>query len=141
MAPTLTPEHIARLRLLWLDSFAELGNLELQRVAWLNPHNRNPHWTYIEAVESYFEQLELRNGYGYAIENGIVSVEEAAIAARTHELLVAYEPPAGDACDHAAILADSQWHTVCAEAQKALENILLLSFNSPSYLDGFRAEA
>jgi hypothetical protein len=141
MLPSLSSQHIGRLRLLWLDSIAEVGNLELQRVAWLNSQNRNPHWSFIELVESYLEQFELRDGYGCAVASGIVSVKEAALASEFHDLLVAYEPPKGDEYDHAAILGDPQWHAMCAAAQKSLEDILLLSFNSPDYVESFRAKS
>jgi len=141
MAHQLSPEIIARLRLLWLASIDEVASLELQRVSWLNFTNTNPHWSYIELVECYFEQFELGKGYGFAVENGIVSASEAAAAATFHTMFVAYEPPQGDNYNHEAILADPKWHAVSSAAAEALENILLLSFNNPTYLGRFRAEA
>lgn len=141
MAHPIAPELIVRLRLLWLASIEEVANLELQRVSWLNPTNTNPHWSYIEVVECYFEQFDLRNGYGYAVENGIVSSSEAAVADTFHALFSAYEPPQGGSYNDAAILADPKWHAVSAAANMAWENILLLSFNNSGYLRAFRAEA
>jgi hypothetical protein len=141
MTHPFSPELIVRLRLLWLASIEEVASLELQRVGWLNPTNTNPHWSYIELAECYFEQFELGNGYGFAVENGIVSASEAAAAAAFHALFAAYEPPKGDNYNGAAILADPKWLAVSSAASEALENILLLSFNHPTYLGAFRAEA
>ena len=140
MAHPLSLELISRLRLLWLDSLDEVANLELQRVSWLNSTNTNPHWSYIELVECYFEQFDLGKGYGYAVESGIVSPAEAATAAAFHALFSAYKPPYGDAYNNAGILADPKWHVVTAAARETLVNILLLSFNQPAYLGAFRAE-
>jgi hypothetical protein len=117
-------------RILWLDSLWQLGSLELQRATWLNSENGNPHWSFVEFCESYFEQFDLRNGYAYAIRNGIVSKAEAEAVREFHEALARYQAPGGDDFAHVAILEDPKWHAVVELAASAAERVLGLSFNA-----------
>jgi len=137
MPPRYPAALIPELRSLWLGSISEIADIHLQWASWRNPENKNPHWSYVEIVESYFEQIGLREGYGYAVENRIVSAGEALAAKAFHELLSAYQPPNGDQFDHRAILEDPNWLAVSNAAEKAFEALLRLSFNSPTYLGAF----
>jgi hypothetical protein len=121
---------IAEWRLLWLKSIEVLGSLELQRATWLNPINANPHWSFVEFCECYFEQFGLRDGYTYALENGIVSEAEADAVREFHQALDRYQAPKGNDYDHAAILQDPKWRAVTELAARAANEVLSLSFNS-----------
>jgi hypothetical protein len=137
--PNRSPEElIPAWRMLWLGSIDEIANIHLQRAAWLNMENTNPHWSYIEIRESYCEQIGLYDGYSYAISKRIVSPEEANAVREFDELLQKYKPPRNDAYDYRAILDDPNWHAVTEAAVRAVDALLKLSFNNPSYLGGFR---
>lgn len=55
--PTATAEQRANWRSNWLSSIQELADLEMQRATWLNPHNGNPHYSFVEYIEVYFDDL------------------------------------------------------------------------------------
>lgn len=132
------PDLLKSWRLLWLSSIQEVANYELQRATWLNPNHGNPHWSFVELVQSYFEQFDLRNGYGYALRSGIVSESEATAVGAFHAALANYKAPGGSDHDHGAILADPRWRAVVDEAIKAERELLELSFNSSKYLRAFK---
>lgn len=119
--PTATAELRANWRHNWLSSIQELADLEMQRATWLNPHNGNPHYSFVEYIEVYFDDLLLGNvdgGYAARVEEGLLSDEEAAAAAGLHAILVRYESPTDD-YDHSAILEDPAWHRVVGAAREA----------------------
>jgi hypothetical protein len=138
MRKDFDPDLIKSWRLLWLSSIQEVASYELQRATWLNPNHGNPHWSFVEIVESYFEQFDLRHGYGYALEHGIVSQPEVAAVSAFHAALSEYDAPGDNDYDHEAILADPKWRAVVEEAIKAEKALLELSFNSSAYLRVFK---
>lgn len=128
--PTATAEQRANWRSNWLSSIQELADLEMQRATWLNPHNGNPHYSFVEYIEVYFDDLALGDvggGYAARVAEGLLSDEEAAAASRLHALLDRYESPTDD-YDHLAILEDPAWHHVVGaarEAQASLSTIIV----------------
>jgi hypothetical protein len=136
--PSGPSELISKWRALWLASIDEIACGELQRATWLSPLHGNPHWTFVMFRDEYFGQFGLRDGYEYAIQNHIVSEQEAAAVQPFHRLLDDYEPPNGNRYDHAAILADPNWEAVIAVARDAHNKLLALSFNNPTYLGSFK---
>lgn len=105
----------------WLSSIQELADLEMQRATWLNPHNENRHYTFVEYVESYFTDLALgkdSGGYPARIAENLLSEEEAAAVCRLHVLFDSYIPPT-DWYDHRTILEDPKWLDVVDAAQSA----------------------
>lgn len=92
----------------------------MQRATWLNPHSGNPHYSFVEYVEVYFDDLALGaadGGYAARIAEKLLTDEEAATASRLHALLDHYEAPTNDG-DHRAILGDPAWHRVVGAAQE-----------------------
>jgi len=122
MTPTTaTAELRANWRSNWLSSIQELANLEMQRATWLNPHSGNPHYSFVEFIEVYFDDLALGDadgGYAARVAEGLLSGDEAAAASRLHTLLDLYESPTDD-YDHRVILEDPAWHNVVGAAQEA----------------------
>lgn len=105
----------------WLAAIHELADLHMQRATWLNPANRNPHYSFIEYVEVYFDDLALtedHGGYAARIAEGLLSADEAAVVRQLHSLFDQYKPPGGD-FDHGAILDDPSWHRIVEAAKEA----------------------
>ena len=103
---TLTKE-IWRQR--WLDSINELTSLELQEKAWLDPANENPHWTFVEFMSSYFDDLFINETYSDLIDKGWLTQVEYEIIKDWHNSLDTYESPDKNDYDNSAILKDQKW--------------------------------
>ena len=106
----------------WWGSLEEMADVDMQRSTWLNPDNCNPHYSFVEYVECYFDGLVLNDsegGYSAPIAEGLLTTEEARAVERFHQLLNVYEAPNDDDYDHNAILADERWLEVIAAAQSA----------------------
>jgi hypothetical protein len=102
----------------WLSSIQEFADDETQRRLWLDAGNTNPHFSFVEYVSSYFDDLGLSDGgYEWAMCEGLVSDAEVRAVADFHANAAAYAPV--DCYDHQAILVDPKWAEVVAEAQRA----------------------
>jgi hypothetical protein len=93
----------------WLSSINELTSLELQKRSWLDRHQTNPHWSFVEFMCCYFNDLLCDLSYSHYIENGWVSIQEYETLRGWHEALKQYQPPRDDYYDTDAILADGKW--------------------------------
>jgi hypothetical protein len=105
----------------WLRSIQELADLDMQRATWVNPANPNPHDSFVEYVECYFDDLGLTEqdgGYSARIAEGLLSPAEAAAVSEFHALFDHYEPPNGDS-DAQAVLDDPAWQRVVDAAKDA----------------------
>lgn len=115
----------------WLSSIQEFADDEAQRRLWLDPTNTNPHFSFGEYFCCYFDDLGLwRGGYEWAINESLVSRDEAAAVAQFHRLADAYDSPTDD-FDHVAILADPKWVEV-VEAAKRSKVALLGLIDNPN---------
>ena len=116
----------------WLRSIHEFADLDTQRRLWLHPTARNPHYTFLEYICSYFDDLAVfddsvsGDAYATAREQGLVSAEEVAAVEAFHAILDAYEAPGKDDYDHEAILKDPKWGEVVAAARSAQSALLPL---------------
>ncbi|WP_139252373.1 hypothetical protein [Hymenobacter psychrotolerans] len=110
----------------WLDSIAELTNLDLQLNMWLDESNTNPHWGYVEFMCCYFDDLILTKGYQRFLEDTWVSVAEYDCLKDWHELLDNYAPPSNDNYDNRAILNDAEWRRIVALGLAAKEQLINL---------------
>lgn len=121
-------QFIKNWRKLWLCSIEEFADYETQRQIWLNRENTNPHFSFVEYMSCYFDDLSLSDrGYSWALTEGYVSKEEHDAVARFHKIADTYDAPANDNYDHAAILNDPAWEAVVLAAQAAqrtLETLL-----------------
>jgi len=93
----------------WLRCINELTTLDLQNKSWLDKTNTNPHWSFVEFICSYFDDLGIENNYKYPLEKGWLTEYEFEIINNWHELLDKYESPCNNDYDHLAILNDSSW--------------------------------
>jgi hypothetical protein len=107
----------------WLSSIQEIADEETQRRLWLDKTNTNPHWSYVEYLCCYFDDLRLSDGYGWAVEEAFVSDEEVTAVADFHRVANAYSSPTSD-YDHQAILSDPKWAEVVAAAKQAQGELL-----------------
>jgi hypothetical protein len=122
----LKPEEMAALRRWWFNSVYQISDLELQRRTWLDPANRNPHWSYVEFVCLFPDDDQLDD----ATRRGFLSMEEHAILIDLNRALVLHKAPGGDDYDNAAVLGDPAWHAVAAQAEAARQRLLELTTDS-----------
>src|ERR1041384_2180730 len=94
-----------QLRSSWFAQGYEISDVNLQRRTWLDPTNRNPHWSYIEFVESYPKDDQL----SYARHQGWLAADEFKVLSELRHVLVGYSPPQDQFYDNAAVLDDPAW--------------------------------
>jgi hypothetical protein len=117
----------ANVRRLWLECLSDLANFELQQ-RWLNKTITNPHWSYIEFMSCYFDDLLLSGaGYGYErlIRDGFITAEEHHCVQDFHEALAQYKEPNG-AYDPEAILKDPHWREIVALGRKSIDKLAMI---------------
>ena len=113
----------------WLNSINELTTLELQKNSWLNSENKNPHWSYIEFLSCYFDDLEISENYTDELNINLISQQEYEIIKDWHNRLNKYEEPNNDSYNHKLILEDSKWYEIVEigkNAKRQLSQILNL---------------
>jgi hypothetical protein len=114
-------------RLLWLSSIQAFADSETQRREWLDRAQRNPHFSLVECMNSYFCDAWLDfEGYPKQLERGHLTAEEVAAVADFHQRAEAYRSPGGDGWDSWSILADPEWQKVVEAAQEAQKRLLSL---------------
>jgi len=116
---------IQRVRKNWLHSLLSLSDLQYQQERWLDPRIRNPHYTFIEFIESYGDTVY---DYKEAIDNGLCTEEEYTVLEEFDRLLSEYDTPHPDFYDHAEILADPKWihiTNIGGEAMKRLRALIV----------------
>lgn len=106
-----TDIRISNWRKRWLRSINELTSIELQRNSWLNTSRKGPHYSYVEFVCSYFDDLNLDDNYSHQVKNNWISSEEVAVIIGWHQLLHSYRSPQGDYCVK-EILEDKVWQDI-----------------------------
>lgn len=93
----------------WLGCINELTSLDLQKKSWLDRTNTNPHWSFVEFMCSYFDDLAIDNNYKYQLEKGWITKNEYEIIESWHIELDKYNSPKNDDSDNEAILNDPKW--------------------------------
>ncbi|GAB3305456.1 hypothetical protein [Hymenobacter tenuis] len=121
----------------WLSSIAELTNLDLQVTMWLDEHNVNPHWGYVEFMCCYFDDVLGGKDYeGFLKDKWISGVEYKCIK-QWHEALKEHRAPNGDDYDEANILNDPNWRAIVAVGMTSKAQLAsLLSMSERSILLG-----
>jgi alkanesulfonate monooxygenase SsuD/methylene tetrahydromethanopterin reductase-like flavin-dependent oxidoreductase (luciferase family) len=109
-----------RLRRYWFSSVQQVSDLALQRRTWLDPTNRNPHWSYVEFASSYPDSSQLAGAYA----DGWLTASEFGILSELGRAIDAHSAPKGNNYDHAAILKDPAWHVVVEAAERARLQLL-----------------
>ena len=115
----------------WLSSIQAFGDSETQKTRWLDPAERNPHYSFVECECCYFDDAYLceADAYEKRKARGMITTAEIDAVADFHRLAIAYQPPNDDHYDVAAILGDPAWGEVVAAAQAARETLLPLLDN------------
>ncbi len=118
--------------MLWLSSIQAYGDSETQKTRWLKPNERNPHFSFVECMCSYFDDAYLGEDGAYEKQLGAekVSAEEVSAVAEFHSIAASYESPSGDDYDTRAILQDPNWQEVVDAAQRAQKQLLALLTDS-----------
>ncbi|KAF5031106.1 hypothetical protein DSECCO2_631170 [anaerobic digester metagenome] len=93
----------------WLRCINELTSLDLQKKTWLDKTNTNPHWSFVEFMCCYFDDLAIEDNYKYPLEKGWLTEHEFEIIIDWHEALEKYDAPHNNDYGHSAILSDSRW--------------------------------
>jgi hypothetical protein len=112
-----------QLRRWWFCRVHEISDIGLQRRTWLDATSRNPHWSYIEYIESYPYDDQLLD----ALRQGWLSADEFSVLNELGRILAAYSPPGGDGYDNAAVLQDPAWHSVVKAAEQAKQQLLSIT--------------
>jgi len=107
----------------WILMIKDLTNLEYQKLTWLNPNNSNPYNSFIEYMCSYFDDLNISDGYENLINNELVSQTEYDSIYEWNKLLSEYESPKNDDYDNNAILNDPKWTRIIEIGVIAIENL------------------
>jgi len=116
------PQTIKNIRGQWLYCLLILSDIDHQTERWLDVRIRNPHYTFDEFIECYYDVI-WRGDYKEMIECGYFSQEEYEIVKEFHEAIDTYQPPKGRYYDHKAILNDLKWQEIVALGRKSLDKL------------------
>lgn len=113
-------------RINWLLSINELTDFDLQKTTWLGGFEDNPHWSFIEFMSCYFDDVLLGEDYGYNhfLNIGYIVREEYIIIEEWHNSLNLYIPPNNDDWDNQAIINDKNWIAIIQLGLKTKDNLL-----------------
>ncbi len=107
----------------WLSCLNELTSLKLQRESWLDKTNSNPHWSFVEFMCSYFDDLGIDNNYEYQLKKEWISKKEFETIKQWHELLDKYNSPKNNDYNHTSIIEDNTWELIIQEGLKAIREL------------------
>ena len=107
----------------WLSCINELTSMELQKKYWLDKSNENPHWSFIEFMSGYFDDLGIDNDYENQLKNNWISEEEFSVIIEWHKKLEKYEAPKKDDYDVEGILKDENWQQIVCEGDKVKKKL------------------
>ena len=110
----------------WLDSINELTSLDLQIKSWLDKEDTNPHWSFVEFMCTYFDDLFLRDNYQYVFNNAWITGQEFGIIREWHEALDEYNSPDNDDYGNGAILNDQKWLAIVNMGQTVREKLKIV---------------
>ena len=102
-------EFLALWRVRWKASVEELTSLEHQRKTWLDAEKLSVHYTYVEFMCCYFDDLLCGMSYNQLAKNCYVSEQEKAVVIEWYTALGGYNSPRNDDYDDAAILDNHEW--------------------------------
>ncbi|WP_044205612.1 hypothetical protein [Flammeovirga sp. OC4] len=96
----------------WLACINELTSFELQQRSWLDKTNTNPHWSFVEFMCSYFDDLAIDNRYEHQLQHKWITKTEFSIIEKWHDQLDKYDTPNNDDYNAAEILKDTKWQSI-----------------------------
>ncbi|WP_223649856.1 hypothetical protein [Hymenobacter psoromatis] len=113
-------------RVRWKSSIEELTSIEYQRKTWMDAAKPSVHYTYVEFMCCYFDDLIFGSDYKLLIQDKWVSKQEVAILSEWHNALDKYSAPLNDDYNDAAILNDPDWIRIAALGAEAWNKLQLL---------------
>jgi hypothetical protein len=113
-------------RVRWKSSIEELTSLDYQRKTWLDEAEPSVHYSYVEFMCCYFDDMFCGLTYDQLIEDGYVSEQEKAALIEWHTALDGYTSPENDDYNDAAILNDPEWIRIAALGAVAWKRLVLL---------------
>ena len=93
----------------WLFYINELTSLKLQKKSWLDKTQTNPHWSFVEFMCSYFDDLSIDDNYKYQLDKRWLTKKEFEIIKNWHIALDNYNSPKDDNYDNEVIVNDPNW--------------------------------
>lgn len=108
----------------WLSSINELTSFDLQKKSWFDKTHSNPHWSFVEFMCSYFDDLAIDDNYKYQLDKGRVTKKEYELIEDWHIALDKYNSPKNDNFDNEAILNDPNWLNILEIGIKAKEELV-----------------
>lgn len=122
----IIPDVRSAWRRRWLESIQEIADFDIQKQTWLNPDNSNPHFSYVEYVASYFDDLVLASADSYPerVREGLLNQEETLVVADFHARFDVYVE--SGRWDPQAVLNVPAWLAVVAAARLAQARLLAL---------------
>lgn len=104
----------------WIKSIFELAHSEFQNRLWIEADYENSVGNFTECVCSYFDDLNLDDGYSEFIKNGIISESEFEIVSELHSEFDKYvEKTKEKDLSDKDVLKDVGWITVTNFGLKA----------------------
>ena len=85
--------------------------------------NTNPHWSFIEFISCYFDDLVISENYEDEIKTGVVTKEEYETVKEWHNLIAEYKAPNNDNYNHEKILEDKIWVEILKIGEKAKRDL------------------
>jgi hypothetical protein len=107
----------------WLFMLKDLTNLDYQRKTWLDPNNTNPYYSFVEFMCSYFDDLNITDGYDKLIGSDLVTRDEYESIKKWHKLLAEYNSPNNEDYDNQAVLNDQKWLDILELGKESIENL------------------
>jgi len=114
------------------SSVTELGDIAFQRMTWLNLQLLNPHFTFVEFFECFYDACggeydisdpaSEKAPLNYLLREGYISEAESDAIWPVHIALKDYEYPVDD-YDHQFILSDPLWHSVVSVASRSVQKL------------------
>jgi hypothetical protein len=113
-------------RVRWKSSIEELTSLDHQRKTWLDAAKPSVHYTFVEFMCCYFDDLLCGMNYDQLYEDGYVSEQEKDALIEWHTALNGYNSPQNNDYDDAAILNDPEWIRIVTLGAMAWKRLLVL---------------
>ena len=114
----------------WLSCLNKLTSFELQQKSWVDKSNTNQHWSFVEFICSYFDDLGIGNKYENQLKENWITKKEFETIQKWHELLHKYDSPNNDDYDDVEILNDKRWQIIVEKGQKAKTELSKILNNS-----------
>lgn len=122
----MEPEVRENWRRSWFGCLKHFADLQSQKEHWLDPDDKNPHWSFVEIICEYFDDCSLSSGYEDFVASGVVSEAERDLIQPWHDLLESYKHPTGDDYDYEAVLNDPAWNQLCLGADHIRRELLAI---------------